>query len=611
MMADEVELRLKNVGTFREPEPFILKKGVNVVEAPNSTGKTSFIRGVKLLSMDENDLKGKKHFKNLTVQYGETAEVEAHDGFQVKRTFDTSGNDLDPLSGSPLFDGHPKEVCFAMEENTLINTLLSGESIKPYIKEISGIEDIETAISIAKEIKGDLNKKHRIFEDDLIRIEQKEKQLEKTKEKIKKQQKKLGELPEVDIDELENNKDLKREIDNLDDKIKDVQRDIQEKRKRKNKCESKIERAEKEIERLNDLLDEIGKDRAELSGKIEKATKNKHELEIEIDNKLRPKIKELDDKLQTVDDNFKKRSKYGGDEGKCVACGQPLSLKKLKEWKDNLTTSKEQFQQKLKEKKREKKDVKERIGNLESKKEKLKRYKQKLETERDTKNKREMELENELKPAIKELKEEKEKLEEEREDLMSDFNEDAKEIDRKRREIGSKIDNLRTDKESIKDEIENLKEKTSEASKIVSQIEFTEKALNHLKTSKSERMESARETFNERIMDIYSDFGFEDFNDINITSDYTIQVRRDNKNWSLKALSSSERKTIGITLLVASKQEYYPDYPFFVADEFITSYDPDRFEKLQDKLKDVADYVILTKLVDPKDQDELKIKHKD
>lgn len=62
------------------------------------------------------------------------------------------------------------------------------------------------------------------------------------------------------------------------------------------------------------------------------------------------------------------------------------------------------------------------------------------------------------------------------------------------------------------------------------------------------------------------------------------------------ALAASERITIAIALLLAAKRTYVKDFPFFVLDELITSYDPARFEAVKDYLKRSDDYVLVTEL---------------
>ncbi|MFQ5911181.1 MAG: hypothetical protein ACE5IJ_10775, partial [Thermoplasmata archaeon] len=121
------------------------------------------------------------------------------------------------------------------------------------------------------------------------------------------------------------------------------------------------------------------------------------------------------------------------------------------------------------------------------------------------------------------------------------------------------------------------------------------------KRRKHEIVEAVRNRFNDRIIPIYTALGFKDFSEIDITPDYTIRITRTHDgdvvgSWPLEALSTSERITLAITLLAVGKEQFVPDYPFFVLDEIITSYDPQRFEVVRENLVGIARFVIMTEL---------------
>lgn len=125
-------------------------------------------------------------------------------------------------------------------------------------------------------------------------------------------------------------------------------------------------------------------------------------------------------------------------------------------------------------------------------------------------------------------------------------------------------------------------------------------------------VEAVRERFNDRVMDIYNSLGYEDFDEIYIDYEYKVRIQRPGhtESWPLNALSTSERITLAVMLLIAGKQEYLPEYPFFVLDELVTSYDPGRFEKLKKYVSDVTDYVLITELVEDEETGgKVKIKH--
>ena len=80
-------------------------------------------------------------------------------------------------------------------------------------------------------------------------------------------------------------------------------------------------------------------------------------------------------------------------------------------------------------------------------------------------------------------------------------------------------------------------------------------------------------------------------------------------DWPLEALGTSEQYTLGITFLIAAKEEYLPDFPFFVIDEIITSYDEDRMQKIKKYTANITDYVLVTQLKPESALDELTVEH--
>lgn len=149
--------------------------------------------------------------------------------------------------------------------------------------------------------------------------------------------------------------------------------------------------------------------------------------------------------------------------------------------------------------------------------------------------------------------------------------------------------------------IESLSKETLGVEEYRGKHMFLEELIRYFGARKEKRVEEIRSTFNTHVIELYRKLGFRDFEDIEITPDYRIRVTRkkDGKvveNFPLEALSTSERITIAIALLLAAKQNYVKDFPFFVLDELITSYDPARFEIVKEYLKQSEDYVILTEL---------------
>lgn len=151
--------------------------------------------------------------------------------------------------------------------------------------------------------------------------------------------------------------------------------------------------------------------------------------------------------------------------------------------------------------------------------------------------------------------------------------------------------------------LEELKKEVIDVDELQKKIDFLDKADQYIRTRREEIVDAIRTRFNGTINDIYRKMGFKDSENITITPDYTVTITKKVKSkevedFPLDALAASERVTLGIALLMAAKQEYLPNFPFFVVDEVITSYDPTRFDKVKNYIKGVTDYVMVTQLSD-------------
>jgi uncharacterized protein YhaN len=112
--------------------------------------------------------------------------------------------------------------------------------------------------------------------------------------------------------------------------------------------------------------------------------------------------------------------------------------------------------------------------------------------------------------------------------------------------------------------------------------------------------------------------GFTTFRDIKIAEETTrgrppsldvIVEHESGKKQSLSSLNTTEQLTLGLVFQIAAKKSYIPDFPFFVIDDNMKSYDMDQYNSIIRYLESCADYVLITQLVPRNEQDELVIKY--
>ncbi len=597
-MADELSVIIENIGGFREPEEFKLKHGLNVIKAPNSTGKTSLVKAIELMTLNQSDLRNKGHYMNLMADpKREKASIELKNAYSGKRTFRRSDNDLTPIDGEPLFpDGHKvAEVCFATPNNDLINKMLSGDSIQSYIERFSDSNVYGDAISILQQIQSDLDRQHRMYREDLIRLEQEEENLSEEEKLLYDKQEEIDSLPEIDFSKATEDKELTRKIEQKRAEKRGLDDKIHGNRTNKNNLESRIKSYDANIEMFEERMKNIGKDKKRINDELFEIDNKLNEVRNDI-SKYQSQLTKIDDELSLVNQNFQKRQKYG-EEKLCVACGQSLSLKKLQRWENELRDGKNDYQKKLKENKRKKEDLLDEQTRLERDLQDLSNVQNELKSAQKSKANTERKLSS-IKEKIVELTERRDELEGEIEKLVSTVDENLVEVYHKRNRILDQLDDIKARIDSRRHRIEELEEKTRKADEIVREINFVEDANKYMRKRKEKIVEAVREKFNERIMDVYEKLGFENFDEIEISRDYKVYIKRPGyfDPWPLEALSTSEQITLAVMLLITGKQQYMPEYPFFVLDELVTSYDPTRFETLKHYISDVTEYTLITQL---------------
>ncbi len=598
MSNDSITLEIENIGGFKGINQFTLHKGLNIVKAPNATGKTSFSRAFELLCFDDKNLRNKGYYMNLkTDSKRDQSSVTLKGKYNLKRRFRRIDRDLTCVEGEPFIKDSEKAllVSFATPENVLISKMLAGEPIKPFIERFSDSEHYETAVNLLTRILGDYDRQHEIYRADLIRLEQENEELRNLSEELETLEKNFSKLPEINIEEADENQEIHKAVSQLEERRRGISKQIQGSISLISENESIIESNYAQIEMFETRIENIGSDQQRIESQISESgrellrvTTSKEDIESE--------LKKIDDELRSVRDNFQKRQKYG-EEKLCIACGQPLSLKKLQEWDNQLRKAKNDFQMKLKELKRRNEDLDGEITSLKRELQELSKTTDELtRLQRSNANRERTKATKEKE--LKNIESQKSKIDTEIEKLYSSIDESLSDILKKRNKISDQITNVNARIDARERRIEDLEEKTTEADIIVEKIEFSEGFLRHLKIQNEQIIEAARILFNNKIKEMYNHLGFTDFTDIEIQRDYSIYIRREGftESWPLSALSTSERITLAVMLLIAGKQEYLPEFPFFVLDELVTSYDPERFKKLKEYISDVTEYVILTEL---------------
>ncbi len=611
-----MRVNIENVGVFRGSHSFDFEKGLNLLRAPNAKGKTSFTRGLELFLIPSSELKGKGYYMNLfATAPDEKLEVELTISNQSWiRRFRRPQNSRNLLGVSEepfrLRGINLSQVCFATPENELMNSILYGKSIRGYMEDISGSNSYEVIIKSLVNFQRNYNRQYQKYKDDLIRLDETKRSLKNDLEEKEKYRKELKQLPEVDEEQFLESKEIRDQYFAKKSKKEQLDKIIREEKGQLESLDEQIKDLKIDIKRQTELISEIEEDHPKITQKIEDLkdlmdNQNKSKKEIQ------QELSKIDDQLKSINDNWVKRKKYG--EEKCYACGKPLTLKELQDFEKSLENTKKDYSQELKKTKRQIEDLKDEINELQIQERELSIQRTNLAKNEKSLARRELERDKINKDLDSDLLEQK-SHQKEIDKLLENVSEEIIEIKKKREKLEDRIQIIESKIKVTQKRVKELEKETKGAEVLTNKIEFIDESISYLKKRKEQITEKAAEKFNDKINEIYNQLGFTDFKEIGIKEDYNIYISREKdgkilSDWPLEALSTSERYTIGVVLLIAAKEEYLPEFPLFVIDEIITSYDQDRMQKLIEYVANVSDYVIITQLAPESSIDELTVEH--
>ena len=588
-------MEINNVGGLVGKHCLTFKEGLNIIKAGNAVGKTSAQKAIELLGLRNHDLKGARHYANL---FGDqTASVKATGSIQCDRRFRVVGNDLMEAGGEPLVDtgkGYISGICFATPENPLIAEMLEGRSIKSFIERFSDSDNYDTAVNVLNDASETILLKLSMYRETIAKLEETRSSFELLKKDKADIEEKLKRMPKIDVATVM--KDLKAFEKAFAEK-RQIMNALSEAKAELSQTKNNIDDYKSAIKHLQSDLDSMMKKHPKIDDRLKEISKQFPVIKDQIDL-LSRQISSWESDLKIVDENKITRMKYKDGSGICHACGKPLSLHDLQRYEEKIKNDLSVSRKNLKTNERELEDlVLERTELQDTEEEKNTIG---IEIREKTKSLSIYEGDEiRFRKKVTTLTAEEETIQKRIKDMSK--NEDAF----KKYQEKDRLETLLNEKEKTIEQTQKrmaaLNNEIIDVSALQQKSDFVKSAITHLKKRRDEIIDAVRVKFNDTINNLYKTMGFRNIEDISITRDYSITVTKKDKGkevekFPLIALSASERVTLGVALLVAAKQEYLPDFPFFVMDEVVTSYDPTRFEHIKEFVKNVTDYVIITQL---------------
>jgi DNA repair exonuclease SbcCD ATPase subunit len=589
MKKNKMKIQIKNISGIQN-ESVTLSEGINVIRAPNAVGKTSTINSLKVITLQERDLKTHPEFLNDSANDGFVS-IDFQ-GVKDDRKIRRYGNEL-AVIGNPLLDSNGKsELLFAEPENEIIHQTTQGKSIEPFIEKFSNVHVYQKLNSdVIDPAIVDLKA---YYDDDseaiskLKSIEKELNTLKSEREKMSKERERIKPLIEKAKSQIKNSGKIEAMNKQKNEMIGDISRlsqGLKGKEKEKPLLEKELNEAEK---RKTEHLKNKGK----LQTEVESLSKEKGKYE-SMQEDLEKDVSKLDDNIATLEQVS--RNVDWASTKDCPVCGRPITSSVKNAWQKHLESERKQINSELLKTENKIKEIDNRINDIEDELDELNDINKSI-TEM---NGRLATLEKELKNDKKDVEAKSElvnKLKKEIEELEKQIDPSLLKIWRQQGILDEDIGETDGKIKGLNKEHEEVSEKEKGLSVLKRKIEFIQKVKESIKNKITEMKDGVKNKFNARIKEVYPLLNFKNFDEVFINNSYKIEVVRRGKQQELNRLSTSERVTLGVLVMLAGKEEYLPDFPFFVLDEVTTAYDPVRFKKIIDYIsqKTKTKYVIVT-----------------
>ncbi|OLS27983.1 MAG: Smc-like protein Sph1 [Candidatus Heimdallarchaeota archaeon LC_3] len=614
------KFELNNIGGLNEKNEYEILSGLNIIEAPNATGKSSITNAIRLLCAEGLNKNERDNFLRIALNEnsarGEVNLISKGLKYQTILTRTPSGSITIKSSDFPWESNKAFEVAFCVPDSELVQIINSnGKGLKNWFTKISDVEYYSTLLDILDSVRFERQREKNTYqkqlkedpkslEDSILKLKKHLKELNKEEEEINKKYVELGYQ-----EDAKRQQELRGKKKGISKKLEEVETKLFKLRTNREIWITKKEPAEKDIKQLESDLKDVTQNYSKLKMKKSHLMERLEEIKDERDLHLRVKsdFEQKSKKLQLTLDSELNKCEYCGEKVKSSSITTLIenysqNVKNENELVDNLKAERESINKEIDEIRY----MEKRIGKirteldhqnsilveLEGKIKKSNSGMIELQTSRDALRKNLDEIEDEISKAIKPRTEEAKKLKIRSQKISGSMSE----VERQIRENIEKIETLRAS---------NIKFKETEE-----YLSILNTFTDYIKNRYEYLMHGVRVDLNRHLGKAINLMEYTAFESIQILDDFSLRLIRNNRTATdLSRISTSEKLTIALLIMYITKIAYAPAFPLFVVDEVMGAYDKTRFKRILDFIKDGVNYLIVTSLVPLEEHREIQIKH--
>lgn len=544
------------------------QKGVTLYKAPNAFGKTSLMRAI--VSLLTSELKG-EDLLNVAADRGKV-EVFPSSRESYYRVIERKGMRVVETKKLWMDDRRALLLSYFSPENRIVNYIVSGDAnVEWFLSETSKLEEIKSKkielesllaqrrqqLSELKNVYGEassLQSKIREVEEEIRKVEEEKKNSE------------LAIKAKVSVTVTKSNKlnDLKIRIDKKREELSEIRQSLKRLREKLSDLKARAD-----DERKRQIQDEISR----INGIIEEKTKRKSEIEIEL--KL----------LERVRDDIREAER--SHVSTCYLCGTQVDPS---HWSTRLDIIGTQLRERQRSLESIRAEIEALVQERKNQEELLGEF-SRIESEITS-----------LQSKISDLEFRDRMVEDELQTLERQLREFSPSpafslavVDDVSSHLDQRLENLRKELSRLQTELQQTGMPSSISSKmrdLEDEVKNIESQLDAVQRDYLDRLTRVREVFNSEALKLTRMLGF-NF-EAHIDDKNIISVRKGNIELDLKKLSSSERTTLALLLVITALKTYFKT-PIFIVDEVFMTFDQQRLMKILNYLMGLAEYVVVTR----------------
>ena len=594
-------VEMENVGGLEKFKAEIKPNKITYIIAPNTAGKTSFVRGLQAafaeVPLREVINVSKTKARIVVRDNGKVADIT------LQKT--PTGVEVEGI--------YPK---FRDKRASLISFILpDSEVVRDIVLKDGDLRDFLSKISKANEYKKlrDKTKEQLMERKEMLEVLRKSaKEVPKLRELKSKLEGEISELRKR-LEETaisDEAKELQEQLNKLIAQRDAIESEMLQKEKRKEHELGKISALEAEIKEMESKIKEMEKEIPELDFEplLKKFEKRANEVREKIAHEVRPElnraqadVSKLEKELEKIERGEEKEGYCPFDKQACHRFTKEIIKTQLKYDKERLENVKKWYEQLQKEYK----EYMDKIRELKTKENEIIRIKSQISEKQKAIREIEDVIDN-IDNGIRNLEREKELLSKDIEKLESRIRELIRDKDQRRAEIEEEISNKMKQIKEIERRIAEIskqfdpeKSVTELEEEWMKEIDELEHKLEEYSRIYERQLYGEAQEFNRRVDEFLKLLGFDkNFHKVLIdpNTQKLVVYKTPTESQPLRTLSTSERYALAILIMLIAREIYIPNFPLIVLDEVLISFDEDRGRKVLEYIRREVPYVITTAL---------------